>query len=153
MKQRKTKAEEYYNKQNMQHDHRPKTKQQQQQQHQQQTNNENNNEDQASLDLITYNEDEGIKDVKWQQEVGCIHIRIDNQTLQEIICGHAVNTDPQLTPALKRISQRIHTWHEMKRISQLQTADPMQCAAREHNKEADNICNHILDNINNYEYK
>ena len=42
----------------------------------------------------------------------------------------------------------------MNRFNQKPTADPMQWAARDHNKEADNISNHILYNkFDNYNYQ
>ena len=96
---------------------------------------------------------EGLDDLTWNSEVGCIQIRVGNQGLQEIICGHAVNTDPQLAPTLSRIHNRIHQWHKEKRMGPQTTEDIVRWTNRDFNTEADEVCNKILDeNLANYEY-
>ena len=107
----------------MQLDHRATPNQQQQQQQQQQQHNKYETTTTAE-DPRTCSEHEGINDTNWQDDRACTQIRVDSQTLQELICGHAINIGPLFTPALKRITQTLDTWPKMNRINKPQTADP-----------------------------
>ena len=43
---------------------------------QQQTGDDNDANTTTSQNPLAYNKNEGLKDTKWRQDIGCIHIRV-----------------------------------------------------------------------------
>ena len=70
---------------------------------------------------------------------------IDSKHIKEVLCGQAILADTTLTPVCRRISERILKWYKDGRCPGNVGDDAWTWRPRFFNKDADRICNQIMD--------
>eukprot|EP00959_Pyramimonas_sp_CCMP1952_P366541 7676864-Pyramimonas_sp.AAC.1 len=72
-------------------------------------------------------------------------IRVDHQTVADLVNGHAVLTDDSSRPAFVRILCNLAALSGRGWGPQTTTANIVQWQPRRHNNVADHIANHVLE--------